>query len=117
MSDDFNTALALSNLFGYFKELKKYALAGDTKAAAYAAQLRETYGLLGFFGKNAKEYAEWFGAKNAEEIPAEVKEIAEERWTARLNRDWAKSDELREKLAGLGYSVKDSKTGYELTKN
>ena len=24
MSDDFNTALALSNLFGYFKDLKKY---------------------------------------------------------------------------------------------
>ena len=44
------------------------------------------------------------------------KEIAEERWTARQNRDWAKSDELRAKLTELGYAVKDSKTGYELTK-
>ena len=117
MNDDFNTALALSNLFGYFKELKKLTAAKDNKAAAYAAQLRETYGLLGFFKKNAIEYVEWFGAKNAEDIPAEVKAIAEERWTARTNRDWAKSDELRAKLAELGYTVKDSKTGYELTKN
>ena len=117
MSDDFNTALALSNLFGYFKELKKLTAAKDAKATAYAAQLRETYGLLGLFRKNAKEYVEWFGQKNAEEIPAEVKAIAEERWAARVNRDWAKSDELRAKLAELGYAVKDSKTGYELTKN
>ena len=72
--------------------------------------------LLGFFKKNAIEYVEWFGAKNAEDIPAEVKAIAEERWTARTNRDWAKSDELRTKLADMGYAVKDSKTGYELTK-
>ena len=49
-------------------------------------------------------------------VPAEVAAIAEERWAARQNRDWAKSDELRAKLASLGYAVKDSKTGYELTK-
>ncbi|MBQ8343097.1 MAG: cysteine--tRNA ligase [Clostridia bacterium] len=117
MSDDFNTALALSNLFGYFKELKKLTAAKDEKAAAYAAQLRETYGLLGLFKKDAKEYVAWFGAKNAEEIPADVKAVAEERWAARTARDWAKSDELRAKLAEMGYAVKDSKTGYELTKN
>ena len=116
MSDDFNTALALSNLFGYFKEMKKYLAANDAKAAAYAVQIRETYGLLGFFGKNAKEFVEWFGAKNSAAVPAEVQAIADERFVARQNRDWAKSDELRDKLASLGYAVKDSKTGYELTK-
>ena len=45
-----------------------------------------------------------------------MKTIAKERFEARQNKDWAKSDELREKLAALGYAVKDSKTGYELTK-
>jgi cysteinyl-tRNA synthetase len=116
MSDDFNTALALSNLFGYFKELKKWTTAGDAKAAAYAAQIRKTYSLLGLFTKPAAEYVAWFDAKNAEDIPADVKAVAEERWTARTNRDWAKSDELRAKLTEMGYAVKDSKTGYELTK-
>ena len=115
MSDDFNTALALSNLFGYFKELKKLTNAKDAKAVALATQLRKTYSLLGLFTYDAKEYVEWFG-KAEESIPEEVKAIAEERWTARINRDWAKSDELRGKLAELGYAVKDSKEGYELTK-
>lgn len=116
MDDDFNTALALSNLFGYFKEIKRMLAAGDATAAAYAAQIRETYGLLGFFQKDAQAYAAAYG-RAQEEIPAEVRAIAEARQTARQNRDWGKSDEFRARLAELGYTVKDSKNGYELTKN
>ena len=121
MSDDFNTALALSNLFGYFKEIKKLLSVGKSgewfAALSYAVQIRKTYGLLGLFQQNANEYLAWYEEKNVSAIPAEVQAIAEERWTARTNKDWAKSDELRAKLAELGYTVKDSKTGYELTKN
>ena len=120
MSDDFNTALALSNLFGYFKEIKKYLAEGNSGAMfialSAALQIRKTYGLLGFFKQKAEEYVAWYEEKNASDIPAEVQAIAEERRAARANRDWAKSDELRAKLAELGYAVKDSKTGYELTK-
>ena len=115
MSDDFNTALALSNLFGYFKEMKKYLAAGDPKAAALAAQIRETYALLGLFKKDAKAYV--LANKTDDSVPAEVRAVAEERWAARTARDWAKSDLLRNKLAEMGYAVKDSKTGYELIKN
>jgi cysteinyl-tRNA synthetase len=115
MSDDFNTALALSNLFGYFKEMKKYLAAGDSKAAAMAKQIRETYALLGFFKKDAKSYVAERAV--ADDIPADVRAVAEERWAARTARDWAKSDELRATLAEMGYAVKDSKTGYELIKN
>ncbi|MBR4943606.1 MAG: cysteine--tRNA ligase, partial [Clostridia bacterium] len=87
----------------------------STLATAYANQIRESYALLGFFKKQPAVYlAE---RKTEESIPAEVTAIAEERWQARLARDWAKSDELRDKLAGMGYAVKDSKTGYELVKN
>ncbi len=121
MDDDFNTALALSNLFGYFKDMKKLLATGKTEeffaALAYAIQIRKTYSLLGLFKKSAKEYVEWYEEKHAQSIPEEVSAIAKERWLARQNRDWAKSDELRDKLASLGYAVKDSKTGYELTKN
>ncbi len=113
MSDDFNTALALSNLFGYFKEMKKYLSAGDVTAAAYAKQIRETYALLGLFQKQASEVV---AASADDGIPANVQAVAEERWAARLAKDWAKSDELRGKLAEMGYTVKDSKTGYSLSK-
>jgi cysteine--tRNA ligase len=117
MDDDFNTALALSNLFGYFKEMRKFLSEKDARAAAMAAQLRETYSLLGLFKKDASAYVKWYESKNAAEIPAEVKAIAEERFAARAAKDWAKSDALRTKLAALGYAVKDSKEGYTLTKN
>lgn len=121
MSDDFNTALALSNLFGYFKEMKKLLNSGKSgdlfAALSYGIQIRKTYSLLGLFQKSAKEYVAWYEETHAESVPEEVKAIAEERWAARTNKDWAKSDALRDKLASLGYTVKDGKTGYELTKN
>ena len=114
MSDDFNTALALSDLFGYFKEVAKLIENGDSRARQITNQIKQTYSLLGLFKKPAKEYLEKYAKR--EEIPAAVKAVAEERWSARLAKDWAKSDELREKLKSLGYAVKDSKEGYELTK-
>ena len=120
MDDDFNTALALSNLFGYFKEMKKLLSSGSAGdlfvAFSYGVQIRKTYALLGLFKKNAEEYVAWYEKKNAQDVPEEIKAIAEERWQARLNKDWAKSDLLRAALAEKGYAVKDSKTGYELTK-
>ena len=115
MSDDFNTALALSDLFGYFKEVSRLLAEHDPKARRIVNQIRKTYSLLGLFKKDAKEYLAAYGEKQ-EEVPEEVKAVAEERKAARANKDWAKSDELREKLKALGYAVKDSKDGYTLTK-
>ena len=115
MSDDFNTALALSDLFGYFKEVSRLLAEHDPKARRIVNQIRKTYSLLGLFKKDAKEYLAKYGEKQ-EEVPEEVKAVAEERKAARANKDWAKSDELREKLKALGYAVKDSKDGYTLTK-
>jgi len=51
------------------------------------------------------------------EIPKEIKEIAEERQQARENKNWKKSDELREKIKSLGWEVADTKDGYNLKKN
>ena len=115
MSDDFNTALALSDLFGYFKEVSRLLQENDPRARRITNQIRRTYSLLGLFKKDVKEYLKEYGEKE-ERVPEEVKEIAEERKLARANKDWAKSDELRKKLKELGYAVKDSKEGYTLTK-
>ena len=117
MSDDFNTALAISNLFGLFKAVKQKLNAGDKSAATDVSQIRKTYSLIGMFTEEAKAVVDAFESKTAEEIPAEVKAIADERFVARQNKDWAKSDELRDKLLSLGYAVKDAKDGYTLTKN
>ena len=50
------------------------------------------------------------------EIPKEVAALAEERQLARKAKDWAKSDELRDKIAALGFKVVDTKEGAKLEK-
>ena len=114
MEDDFNAALALADLFGYFKEVGRLLDAGDSKARRMTNQIKETYSLLGLFKQSPAAYAEKYAKK--EEIPADVVAVAEERKTARAEKNWAKSDEMREKLKEMGYAVKDAKDGYTLTK-
>ena len=116
MSDDFNTALALSNLFGYFKTVKAELAANNIKAAEDVNQIRKTYSLLGLFTENADDFIKQVEAKTSSSVPGDVIAVAEERKQARANKDWAKSDELRDKLKSLGYAVKDSKDGYSLEK-
>ena len=115
MSDDFNTALAIGDLFGYFKEAAKLLAEGNPQAKSLINQIKKTYSLLGLFKWDAKEYLKKY-APTSDMVPPEVAEIAKERWAARLEKNWAKSDELREKLKEMGYAVKDSKEGYTLTK-
>lgn len=117
MDDDFNTALALSDLFAHFKELKKATAIKSGLAPRLAEQIVRTYSLLGIFKREPKEYLAWYEKAHAVAVPEEVKRVAEERWQARQNRDFAKSDELRNLLLEMGYAVKDSKEGYELIKN
>ena len=50
------------------------------------------------------------------EIPQEIQELLEQRNMARENKDWAKSDELRDLIAQKGYIVKDTKQGQTVEK-
>ena len=45
------------------------------------------------------------------DLPEEIMKILEERKEARENKNWNKSDELRDKLVNLGYTVKDTPNG------
>jgi cysteinyl-tRNA synthetase len=51
-----------------------------------------------------------------DQIPAEVLELAKTRNAARLAKDWAKSDELRDQIAKLGYGVLDRDEEFEIRK-
>ena len=62
--------------------------------------------VLGLNFKNLKE----------EKIPKEIKKLAEEREQARKNKDFKKSDELRNKIEKLGYEIKDSSEDYKIEK-
>ena len=115
MSDDFNTALALSDLFGIFKNISRKTAAGDKTAADDVRQVRATYSLLGLFKKDAAEYLAETAARRGGEIPERVKELAAARWNAKAARNWAEADALRAEIDALGYAVKDSKDGYTIT--
>ncbi|MDE6600014.1 MAG: cysteine--tRNA ligase, partial [Oscillospiraceae bacterium] len=62
----------------------------------------------------AKKYAE----KNAEtdDIPDEVKALAEQRKAARKDKNFALADEIRDKIAALGYTVTETREGTKITK-
>lgn len=49
--------------------------------------------------------------------PAEVLSLAEQRITARANKNWAESDKLRDEISALGWTVQDGKDGYKLVRN
>ena len=115
MSDDFNTALALSDLFGIFKNISRKTAAGDKTASDDVRQVRATYSLLGLFKKDAAEYLAETAARRGGEIPERVKELAAARWNAKAARNWAEADALRAEIDALGYAVKDSKDGYTIT--
>ncbi len=119
MDEDFNTALALSELFGLFKKISAKLAANDKTAAEDVLQIRKTYSLLGLFKKNADEYLKEVAAKNPEngaELPAEVAALAQKRWAAKLSKSWAEADALRAEIDKLGYTVKDGKDGYTVSK-
>jgi len=53
-------------------------------------------------------------AKRAIEITPEIKALLETRATARLEKNWKLSDEIRDKLITLGIGIKDSDSGQEI---
>ncbi|MFA5173663.1 MAG: cysteine--tRNA ligase [Candidatus Pacearchaeota archaeon] len=49
-------------------------------------------------------------------IPKEIKELVEERETARSEKNWKLADELRAKINKLGYKIDDTNEGVKITK-
>ncbi|MCC6348967.1 MAG: cysteine--tRNA ligase [Candidatus Eisenbacteria bacterium] len=105
MEDDFNTAQALGHLFDLARAVNRALDEGVGSDAIQAARkLRELGGILGLFWKEPAG-PEW---------SAEILELLEARASARKARDWKLSDELRDRLAGLGALVEDGPQGQKL---
>ena len=108
MDDDLNTADAISVLFEIVSEANKAITATSNfskEAIDYAINmLSELGGVLGLLQKTEGE------------TDSEVDAILEERAKARAEKNWAKSDELRDKLKEMGIIVKDTPQGQQITK-
>ena len=116
MADDFNTAKVVANLFSYFKTLQQKVKEGDASALADARAIRQTYGLLGLFINPSVSVLAFIDAHQKQEIPEEIQQLAEKRWQAKLQKNWAEADALRANLLAKGYEIKDAATEYTIVK-
>jgi cysteinyl-tRNA synthetase len=110
MADDLDTPAALAVLHGLAGELNSAVAAGraDPAVVAEAADaLRDALWVLGLHTLDVEE---------SDEAPAEVRALADERDRARAARDFARSDELRDAIAGHGWLVRDTPQGAELVR-
>ncbi len=103
INDDLNMPLAMSFVW----EVAKY----DKKNLQIAKLLEKFDTVLGI--KIDKMNIE---EEQSEEIEQEIIDLLEQRKIARENKDWAKSDELRDLIQSKGYEVKDTKEGTEIKK-
>ena len=103
INDDMNMPGAMSVVWDIARNTKK--------SAKFANLLLKFDEVLGLDMKNAEKYLVKFKQNDSEELPAEIKKLVEERKNARAEKNWAKSDEIRDKIISLGYSIKDTKDG------
>ncbi len=117
MSDDFNTALAISDLYGYFKEIKKLMAEKDERAGKMLNQIKTTYSLLGLFKKDPETFVKDYEKNHAEPVPQEITEKAQKMQAARQSKDYATADALRAEILAAGYAVMITKDGVTVKKN
>ena len=106
LEDDLNTPEALGHVFSGMRKIKVAELS-PAEATAHWRAFRFIVEALGLQLPPVEE--------EAVDVPDEVRAIAEERWAARLAKDWTKADALRAQLAELGWAMKDGRDDYKLT--
>lgn len=103
MDDDLNTSVALASIHNLVREintvLAKDELKSDDQKAVLEA-IEKFDSVLGVFGK-----------VEAEMLDSDIEKLIEERQEARRNRNFARSDEIRDLLAERGIILEDTKDG------
>ena len=104
MDNDFNTAGAIAALFELTKAINTARDNGATDAQLKAAQdtFHELTGVLGLKLEDKK---------GSGEQETQVNALIAERNEARKQKQWARSDQIRDKLKDLGVTIEDSKDG------
>jgi len=106
IKDDLNVPAALGNMWTMLKE--------PVSVDIYNLVL-EFDAVFGLDLKNANAVKKE-KSSIIEDLPKEIKELLDLRAVARLNKDFAESDRLRDLIATKGFVVKDTKDGQTVTK-
>ena len=112
MDDDFNTALAIANMFDLSKEINIYynevtsgkvacsKVAVDTALDVFS-EMADIIGILEDDDKSADDGL----------VDNLMNLIIDIRQNARKNKDWATADKIRDELKNIGITLEDSPTG------
>jgi cysteinyl-tRNA synthetase len=108
LDDDLNVSAALGFLFETIRETNRAMDENKLDAASARAWLD--------WWKRINTVLD-LEAEGEIVIPQEVTQLANERENARRERNWKRSDELRERISALGWEVRDTKEGQKLARN
>ena len=107
MDDDMNTADAIGAIFELVKDANVTLNADSSKGAIEAAM------------KSMKALTDVLGLLQKQEdgLPAEIQAMVDERAEARKNKNWKRSDELRDAIKAAGYVLEDTPQGQKVRKS
>lgn len=100
MEDDLNTADAISVLFETVRFINSAKELSAEDIDCCRNMLKELGGVLGLLQREKKN-----------DISAEIEALIAERTEARKAKNWAKSDEIRDKLKAMGVVLEDTRSG------
>jgi len=105
MDDDFNTALALSVMSDVRQVLNKPQVQEKAEQKNYYASLLVSFGrVLGLF----QQTADTFLAGASDDDVTEIEDLINQRNQARVDKDWTKADQVRDKLTAMGIILEDA---------
>jgi len=104
MDDDLNTAGAVGAVFGLVKEANTEFVGGGKKSRP---SIENTISAIHDFG----DVLGIFNKKNEDSIDSEVEKLIKQRTEARKAKDWAKADEIRDKLKAMNVILEDTPNG------
>jgi len=109
ISDDLNISEALAEVHGLENELNKLMEGGRLGADGAKAALE-------LFKKFDSVLAVFDEISASDEVPAEIKSLAEQRQAARKAKDFKRADEIRDQLKKLGWVLEDTSSGPRILK-
>ena len=108
MCDDFNTPVVIANMFEVSRLVNLISDKKETITEQDKAALKENYEII--FNQILGMKGEQSDNSNTI-IEGLMNMIIEMRAEARANKDWAKSDQIRDRLTEVGITIKDGKEG------
>ena len=109
MDDDLNTADGIAAIFELVSEINLDVKDGASKSFAEEAlrRVKELTDVLGLFG----------GKDEEEGLGDDIQALIDERQAARKEKNWARADEIRDQLAAMGITLKDTPQGVQVIRN